>query len=436
MRGHVEHGLNTEVISIVTVAIILWSLVSVRLDRLSITPALAFVVIGLVVANPPLSIIDVDAGSESVRSLAEITLAVLLFSDAATVDLRKLRTDASVPTRLLLIGLPLTIAAGVGLSLVVFSDLDPWVGAVIAAAVAPTDAALGAPLMADRRIPSRIRRELNVESGLNDGLVTPVVTFVIAGAVAEVAAQPDLAPGAALADLAVGLLVGAAIGLAGGMLLRLARRRSWAGGSAEALGVLALALLAYAATVELGANGFVAAFVAGLAFGAARGEAAEVLEFASEAGELLAIVVWFVFGAIAVPVLGDASWSVAVFAALALTVARMVPVAVALAGTHLSWVTVAFIGWFGPRGLASVVFGLIAFDELAGGDQRSTMLAAIIATVLLSVVAHGLTARPLAGRYATYMRGGGRPADHRPAAEPTMRQRLPSVARRPLERQS
>jgi sodium/hydrogen antiporter len=420
----VDHGLDTEVIAVFAAAVVLWGLVSAALDRLSITPALAFVAIGLVVANPPLSLIEVDAGSETVRSLAELTLAVVLFSDAARVDVGRLRSDSRVPLRLLLIGLPLTVAAGLALSLALFADLDPWVCAVIAAAVAPTDAALGAPLMADRRIPARVRRELNVESGLNDGLITPVVTFLIAGAVADTVSRPDLSPGSALVDLGLGLLVGIGVGLAGGTALRVARRHSWTTAAPETVAVLALALLAYAAAVEAGGNGFVAAFVGGMAFGTARAAADDVLGFASEAGEVLAIVVWFVFGAIAVPVLDGAPWSIAAFAVLALTVGRMVPVSVALAGTGLSRPTVAFLGWFGPRGLASVVFALIAYDELEPGETRTTMLAAIVATVLLSVIAHALTAKPLAGRYATYVATSGRPADARPTPEPSTPPRL------------
>ena len=417
-----QHGLDTEMIAVVAAAVMVWSLASPKLNRLSITPALAFVAIGLVVTNPPLSLVDVEVGSEPVRSVAEVALALVLFTDAAGVDLRRLRADAGVPARLLLIGLPLTIAAGVALGLGLFADLDPWVCAVIAAAVAPTDAALGAPLMADRRIPARVRRELNVESGLNDGLVTPVVTFFVAGAVAEVGSQPDLTPGSALVDLGVGLLVGVGLGVAFGAAMRLAHRVGTTAG-AESLAVLALALLTYAVAVELGGNGFVSAFAGGLAFGATR-PSAEVVTFAAEAGELLAIVVWFVFGAVAVPVLDGAPWSVLAFAVLALSVARMVPVAIALAGTGLSRPTVGFLGWFGPRGLASVVFALIAFDELAAGGARSTMLAAIFATVLLSVVAHGLTARPLAGRYAAYSQRTHHPADHRATTEPALHPRL------------
>jgi NhaP-type Na+/H+ or K+/H+ antiporter len=421
-----EHGLDTAVLAVFTAAVVVWSLASAMLDRLSITPALAFVAIGLVVANPPLSLIEIDVGSETVRSVAEVTLALVLFTDAAGVNLQRLRADARVPFRLLVIGLPLTIAVGIGLSLALFADLDPWVCAVIAAAVAPTDAALGAPLMADRRIPARVRRELNVESGLNDGLVTPIVTFFIAGAVAEAGSQPDLSPGSALIDLALGVLVGVGLGFAAGMAMGLARRLGMTAG-AESLAVMALALLTYAAAVELGGNGFVAAFAGGLAFGATRRSAAEVLAFASETGELLGIVVWFVFGAVAVSVLDGAPWSVVAFAVLALSVGRMVPVAIALAGSGLSRPTVGFLGWFGPRGLASVVFALIAFDELAGDPSRTTMLAAIFATVLLSVVAHGLTAKPFAGRYAAYTQRTGYPADHRPTPEPARR---PGLGRR------
>ena len=418
-----EHGLDTAVLAVFTAAVVVWSLASAMLDRLSITPALAFVAIGLAVANPPLSLVDIEVGSETVRSIAEVTLALVLFTDAAGVDLQRLRADASVPLRLLLVGLPLSIAAGIGLSLAVFGDLDPWVCAVIAAAVAPTDAALGAPLMADRRIPARVRRELNVESGLNDGLVTPIVTFFIAGAVAEAGSQPDLSPGSALVDLALGVLVGVGLGVTAGVAMRLARRIGMTA-SAESLAVLALGLLTYASAVQLGGNGFVSAFAGGLAFGATRRSAADVLAFASETGELLAIIVWFIVGAVAVSVLDGAPWSVLGFAALALTVARMAPVAMALAGSGLSRPTVGFLGWFGPRGLASVVFALIAFDELPAGRTRTTMLAAILATVLLSVVAHGLSARPLAGRYAAYTERTGHPADQRPTPEPAHRSRL------------
>ena len=398
-----EHGLDTQVITVITAAVVLWSLIAARLERLSVTPALTFVVVGFVVANPPLSLVEIEVGSEAVRSLAEIALVLVLFSDASDVDLHRLRADAAVPARLLLIALPLSIAVGLGLALALFGDLDLWICAVIAAAVAPTDAALGAPLMTDDRIPARVRRELNVESGLNDGFVTPVVTFCIAGAAAEIGRRPELSPGDAVVDLVVGVLVGVGIALVAGA----AMRRRGLTAHTEGIAAVGLALLTYAAALELGGNGFVAAFAGGLAFGATRRSAARTgaPALVTDLGELLAIVVWFAFGALAVPVLDGRSWATAAFAALALTAGRMVPVALALVGTGTDRSTVAFIGWFGPRGLASIVFALVAFDTLPPDEARSTMLAAIFATVLLSVVSHGLTARPLAGRYAAHPSG-------------------------------
>jgi NhaP-type Na+/H+ or K+/H+ antiporter len=426
----VDHGIDTASLVALSLSALLWALASARLDRWSVTSALTFVALGVVMANEPLAFVDLHADSGTVRTLAELTLAVLLFCDAATVDLRRLRAEAEAPARLLLVGLPLTVAAGTGLALALFSDLDPWACAAVAAIVAPTDAALGAPLMADRRIPARVRQVLNVESGLNDGLVTPIVTFCIAAVVAELGDRPDLSPASAFADLGGGVLVGVAVGLVAGVAVIVTSRAGWMEREAAAVTGLAPSLLAYGAAVHLGANGFVAAFAGGLAFGAsadlferrASGAAARrdavaeggggaaapgiapraTLRFAAEVGEVLAATVWFIFGAVAVDILRDAGdgWAVAAFAFSALTVARLVPVAIALTGTGVPPATVAFVGWFGPRGLASVVFALIAYDELAGDPSRATVLAAVTATVLMSVVAHGLTARPLAARYA------------------------------------
>ena len=185
-----EHGLDTGTLAVVAGCFVLWALVSARLERLNVTAPIAFVVLGLVVAHEPLSLLDVHIMSSTVRSVAEITLAVVLFSDASRVNVRELRADIAVPVRLLAIGLPLTIAAGTACAAVLFGGVDIWVAAVIGAIVAPTDAALGASIMQDERVPGRVRRVLNVESGLNDGIATPFVNLFIAGAVAAEVAQP------------------------------------------------------------------------------------------------------------------------------------------------------------------------------------------------------------------------------------------------------
>ena len=394
------HELDTELIVAIAASVVLWGVFSARLEVFNVSAPIAFVVAGLVLANRPLSAVDVHVRSESLRTLAEVTLALLLFSDAARVNLRVLRHDARVPLRLLLIGLPLTIALGTAIAVLLFPDLDPWAAAVIAAAVAPTDAALGAQVVGDRRVPQRIRRVLNVESGLNDGIATPFVSFFIAGAVADTVAHSTASLDGALGELGIGVLVGAAVGLGGGLLVTFSTSRGWASPSYRGIGALALALVAYALAIELGGNGFIAAFIGGLAIGSVLPEREQktTLDFDAQAGELLSLVVWFLFGTALVTALDGATWRTAVFAILALTVVRMVPVAIALIGSRLTPMTVAFIGWFGPRGLASVVFGLIAFDSLHGSEAKG-VLAAVALTVLLSVVAHGLTASPLASRY-------------------------------------
>jgi NhaP-type Na+/H+ or K+/H+ antiporter len=391
-----EHGLDTETLVVAAACIALWALTARRLAGWNISSAMAMVLLGLVVTNPPLDLIDLSPTSESVQLITELALALVLFSDASRVNLRALRTDPGLPTRLLLIGLPLTIALGF-LAATLLTDLDPWLCALAATALAPTDAALGAPVVADPHVPIRIRRTLNVESGLNDGLATPLVMFFLAGAVAE-AGSVHFSPGSAIADLAVGLLAGVAIGLGGGWLLGLARGRRWTTSTSVAILVPVLAFVSYFAALELDANGFVAAFVGGLVFGSTQRDAGEIGEFGEELGELFGLLVWLIVGALALNVLDDVTWGMFGLALLALTVLRMMPVALALVGSGLGHTTVVFIGWFGPRGLASIVFGIIAVDALPAAEGQP-IIALIALTVILSVLLHGVTARPLARRY-------------------------------------
>jgi sodium/hydrogen antiporter len=421
----VEGGLDTGALAVVAGCFVLWGLVSSRLERRDVSAPIAFVVLGLLVAHEPLSLLHLSTGSTSIRSITEVTLALVLFTDASRVHLGALRADAKIPLRLLLVGLPLTIGLGTAVAMVIFGGINPWVAAVIGAAVAPTDAALGASIMEDRRVPGRIRRVLNVESGLNDGIATPFVNVFIVGAVGAEVVHAGHTVGGAAAELGIGVLAGGGLGLTGGGALHWARRRGWAAGSFEPIAVLALALFAYALTIELGGNGFVGAFIAGLAFGStASDDEAKSTVFATDIGELLSLLVWFLFGAVMlVPALRDATWRDGLYAALALTRVRMLPVAVSLWRSGLSRATVAFIGWFGPRGLASVVFGLLTFDALSKSDGELA-LPAISLTVLLSVVAHGISASPLASRYAAHVQALG---EHRPEHRDSPRLRTRSV---------
>jgi len=389
-------------LALAAASILAWSLLSVRLERWRISGAMLFVVVGLAFTNGPLQIIDVQLHSHTIESAAELALAMVLFTDASRVSVRRLRADAGVPSRLLFIGLPLAIAIGTVAGLAVFRGVDGWIALLLAVIVAPTDAALGAPVIENPHVPSRIRRALNVESGLNDGLATPIFTIVLALAVSHGdghGAQPVTAIAAVLGAIVLGVVGGAL----GGLLLGLTERRGWSSRALQPMAAIALALLVYGLALAWGLNGFVAAFVAGISFGTAwhpadAGDADIAIGLASDVGGILSAVVWLMFGAMLVPALDGFDWQAALFAVLALTVVRGAAVALSLIGVGFDRATVGFVAWFGPRGLASVVFCLIAYDELTPTDARF-VLTATVTVVLASVIAHGVTAGPLAERY-------------------------------------
>jgi NhaP-type Na+/H+ or K+/H+ antiporter len=306
------------------------------------------------------------------------------------------------------------------LALALLPGISGWLALVAGAALAPTDAALGANMMTNPAVPARIRRLINVESGLNDGIATPFVLVAVAGAAtAEHAAGPGA--GEAAVELALGVLIGAAVGGTGGFLIKVARQRGWLAEGFAGAAVLALAACAYACALALHGNGFISAFVGGLAFGAIGGRRSEgLMPFVEEAGGLVSLLVWLAFGAIAVvPALQGLTWQTGLYAVLSLTLIRMLPVSLALAGSGLGRMAVAFVGWFGPRGLASVVFALIALEDLGPSGARPAV-AVITVTVLLSVLVHGVTADPLAGRYGPRLAlatGGPAEADLPPLPE-------------------
>jgi NhaP-type Na+/H+ or K+/H+ antiporter len=386
-------------LAIVAALVFAWGAVSARLERFDVTAPITFVIAGLVLTHGPLAVLGVVPSHEAVKVLAEATLVLVLFSDASRVGLRDLRAELGLCLRLLGIGLPLTIGLGMLLALALFGGINIWLALLIGAALAPTDAALGAGVMVNRAVPARIRRLINVESGLNDGIATPFVLVAVAGAGAA-AHESGTGPGEAVAELVLGLAVGAVVGGAGGWLVRLGRRRDWSAEGFAGAAVLGLAVCAYASAVALHGNGFIAAFAGGLAFGSMAGRRGEPLvPFVEETGALVSLLVWLAFGVVAVaPMFEHLTWQLVVYAVLSLTVVRMAPVALALAGARLGWASTAFVGWFGPRGLASVVFALIALEDL-GEKAASPAVAVITATVLLSVIAHGVSAEPLARRY-------------------------------------
>jgi NhaP-type Na+/H+ or K+/H+ antiporter len=380
---------------LVTATIFVWGTVSARLERADLTAPIVFTLVGALLETAGL--VETPSDSTALKPLVEVTLVWVLFADAARI--RDFRQGMAQYVRLLGVGLPLTVLAGWLLAGWLFPGMGVWLALLVAAALAPTDAALGVPVVTNPAVPSRIRRLITVESGLNDGIATPVVMLAIAGVASADGLAETEGLGGALLELAVGAAIGVGVGLGGGWLLRRGRRSHWAAEDFTGIAVLALALLSYVAAVSLHGNGFVAAFCGGLAFGAAAGRRGPTeLVFLEQTSGLVSLLVWAAFGAVATPIMFDrVDLTMVVYAVLSLTVVRMVPVALASIGAGLDRDTVLFVGWFGPRGLASLVFALIALEEL--GAEADEAVAVIGLTVFLSVLAHGLTAAPLATRY-------------------------------------
>ena len=341
----------------------------------------------------------------------------MLFADASRIDLSALRREYRLPVRLLGIGLPLTIAAGWAIGAGLFGSLGLVEILVLAVILAPTDAALGQAVVTDPRLPSRIRQGLNVESGLNDGICVPLLFIALGIAGAEAGSRTAHAAVVLVVEaIGYGVLFGAIAGVVGGLTMRLAQRHDLMDSAWVRILPVAIAGLAYGLAAPLGGSGFIAAFVAGLAFGVLHhGRDADTTDLLDQLGELTNSVTFLVFGAAIVgPVLAGLSWHAALYGILSLTVVRMLPVAISLADTHARWQTVTFVGWFGPRGLASIVFTVIALER-GTLPHSSAIAAAVVFTIVLSVYLHGVSAKPLTDRYARWYRA--HTDDHLPPME-------------------
>lgn len=416
---------------LVGLAVLAYALVSDRLAGTVVTAPIVFTGVGVVVGSAGFGWFDPGLEDRTVALLVEATLVLVLFTDAMRIDTGALRQQAGLPGRLLLVGLPLTFGCATAMALVVFGALSLGEAALLAAVLCPTDAALGRAVVEDRRLPVRLRQAINVESGLNDGLILPVITISLAVAAAEAA------PGDALTwvrfaaeQIGVGVGVGLGVGLLGGWALA----RFVAAGHVDPvyrqLATVAVAVVAYAtAELTLG-NGFLAVFVAGLAVGrTARRYRRQLEHFAEDEGELLSVITFTLFGAVFVgPALELVDVGIVVYAVLSLTVLRIVPVVVSLIGSRTLFETRLFLGWFGPRGLATILFVLIVL-EAYDGPGADTISATATLTVLLSVVAHGVTAAPWSGRLARRLEDRATEApgelhEHGPATEHPTRRRV------------
>ena len=343
-----------------------------------------------------------DMSHGLVHTLAELTLILVLFSDAARIDFGILRRDHNLPLRMLFLGMPLTIILGALIALGLFPEFGLWEAALLAAILAPTDAALGQAVVSNKSVPVRIRQTLNVESGLNDGIALPFV--LIFASVAVIAGDNQ---GAAhwlefsALQVTMGPLAGILVGFLGAKLVDFSVDRNWMAGSFEGILALSVALIAFTGAELIHGNGFIAAFVGGLAFGNFLKHKCQYLyEFAESEGQFFTLTTFLIFGATAVHLIGENfRWTYFLYAVLSLTLIRMLPVALSLFGSRVNLITSVFLGWFGPRGLASILFALLIIEK-SGIPHREAIISIVVITVLLSILLHGITAAPASKRYA------------------------------------
>lgn len=386
-----------EQLLILAVFIFIYSLIAGRIDRSSISGPIIFVTIGFLMGPLVLGWFAGDESRSDLRFLADLTLAVFLFADAANANLATLRRGFGIPTRMLLIGLPGAIALGFGVALVMFNVLTVFEAAILGTMLAATDAALGKAVVTNPSVPSRLREGLNVESGLNDGLCVPILFVFIALELSdEGRVGKDLVISLLAKELGIGILVGLGTASIGTMMLRLCQRLGWVTEVWIQVTVVALAISCFALAQALHGSGYIAAFVGGMLFGYLSGDKKHELLLSSEGiGETLALLTWLLFGyAVIGQVAPEFTWSIMIYALLSLTVVRMLPIFLSLTGSGESVQSKLFLGWFGPRGLASIVFAIIVLDhDLPGGEFIALVVAC---TVFFSLVLHGVTANPLA----------------------------------------
>ena len=382
--------------------IFLFGLVSKASERWYVTGPMVFVIVGVLVSPLGLDLFELHTTDATLELIAEVTLMLILFTDATMIDADALRSRPRISLRLLGIGLPLTMLFGFALGILLFDSFSWWVIAIVALILSPTDAALGQAVIKSPVVPDRIRQSISVESGLNDGIALPPILACMA-ALGVGASEHEGAWGIfMLKQLGLGVVVGGLVGWIGGQLMDRVSHRGWMESTFQRLSALALALLSFALAESVEGNGFIAAFCGGLALGAKTPEIRKrVQEYGEAEGTLLSLGVFLMFGLVMVPVaLEYWHWREVVYALASLTVIRMVPVAISLIGARLDWPTIAFVGWFGPRGIASVLYLLIVVTTL-GLSGYEHALSIIVLTVLLSVVAHGVSAVPLSKLYAS-----------------------------------
>jgi NhaP-type Na+/H+ or K+/H+ antiporter len=390
-----------------------FAMLAKRLSSTVVTAPMVFIAFGFVLSQ--FGLFPRSIAEHTLHIVAEIALVLLLFLDAAQTDLSALRQRNVWPVRMLIVGLPISIVLGTFAAWLFLPHWPIFALALVAAILAPTDAALGQAVVTNPMVPERSRRALTVESGLNDGLALPAV-LLFASLTADVMQQDStnwLLFG--VKQLLLGPLVGVIAGLIGGVALMWAKKRQLTAETFEGVGAIALAGAAYLAATVIGGNGFISAFVAGLCFGyVVKGQCKFVYEFTESEGLLLTWGAFFLLGLTLLPqALQHLSWPFLAIILVSLFVIRPAAIWLSLIGTDASGTTRVFFGWFGPRGLATALFALLVVPQV-DHELAEPILALAINTVWISALLHGFSAQPGARWYAARIRAMGECAETQP----------------------
>ncbi|HDZ8835337.1 cation:proton antiporter [Aeromonas dhakensis] len=390
-------------LAVIAAFLLIYSLIAGRFESRLINGPLLFLLMGWLLGPGGIELLSLSIDSDGIKLLAELTLVIVLFSDAANTNWQVLLANRSLPIRLLLIGLPLTLAAGALFGHWLFPDLPLLEMAILSTILAPTDAALGKAVVSNPAVPAPIREGLNQESGLNDGICVPVLLLLLAliAPTEQHSGTGLLAITLLLEEIGIGLLVAWGLTTFTLRLLKTSYLNGWQLPLWRQLTMPGLALLCFALAQTLGGSGFIAAFVGGLLMGRKLGEHKHAyLDSCEGYGDLLSVVIWMVFGATLMPMLAELlHWQYWLYAAASLTLLRMVPVWLSLLGTGLKLELKLFIGWFGPRGLASIVFAVMVLQNEPALLGQRPIIATVLCTIILSVILHGLTANPWVARF-------------------------------------
>ncbi|HDX8339789.1 TPA: cation:proton antiporter [Aeromonas dhakensis] len=390
-------------LAVIAAFLLIYSLIAGRFESRLINGPLLFLLMGWLLGPGGIELLSLSIDSDGIKLLAELTLVIVLFSDAANTNWQVLLANRSLPIRLLLIGLPLTLAAGALFGHWLFPDLPLLEMAILSTILAPTDAALGKAVVSNPAVPAPIREGLNQESGLNDGICVPVLLLLLAliAPTEQHSGTGLLAITLLLEEIGIGLLVAWGLTTFTLRLLKTSYLNGWQLPLWRQLTMPGLALLCFALAQTLGGSGFIAAFVGGLLMGRKLGEHKHAyLDSCEGYGDLLSVVIWMVFGATLMPMLAELlHWQYWLYAAASLTLLRMVPVWLSLLGTGLKLELKLFIGWFGPRGLASIVFAVMVLQNEPALLGQRPIIATVLCTIILSVILHGLSANPWVTRF-------------------------------------